>query len=134
MRCEVPDYSTPHSVWYDALDAEDDSSVDSACLAFMAFAPEEAPDPPVQVPLVVTEGPWFEVVHSDGQVTLFSGHGPDATAYDPTWFADRGLPSTAAELNAIASPFQPEASTDDTSFQPVCRKVHPKGRRGRATK
>jgi hypothetical protein len=133
MRCEVPDYSTPSTVWYGALENEDDASVDSACLAFMAFAPDESPHPPVQVPPVVMEGPWYEVVHSDGQMTLFHGHGPDATGYDPTWFADRGLPSTAAELNAQASPFKPEAPADDTSFQLVCRKEHPKGRRGRAT-
>jgi hypothetical protein len=63
-------------------------------------------------------------------MTLFNGHGPDATAYDPTWFADCGLPSTAAELNAIASLFKPEAPANDTSFQLVCQKMHPKGRHG----
>jgi hypothetical protein len=116
MRCEVPDYSTPSTVWYGALKDADDASIDSACLAFMAFSPDKSLDPPVQVPPVVTEGPWYKVVHSDGQMTLFNGHGPDATTYDPTWFADRGLPSTAAELNAITSPFKPEAPANDTSF------------------
>jgi hypothetical protein len=36
MRCEVPDYSTPCTVWYGALENEHDTGVDSACLAFMA--------------------------------------------------------------------------------------------------
>ena len=109
MQCEAVDYDTPalSSNYFASL--ADDESVDSAYNAFVAVPGPPAPDPPAPDPVVPAapkmEGPWFEVIYkADGrpdEVVLFNRPSPDATGYNPTWLADRGFPSTAAELNAL---------------------------------
>jgi hypothetical protein len=140
MRCEAVDYDTPVlPVNYQAYlvdDPVDDSSVDSAYNAFMASPVVEASPAPLVGP-PASSGPWSEVIHSDGEVTLFYGVGADATGYDPAWLAARGQPSTAAALNALAAGSAP-ATADDSDFILVSpkptrkspKKRPPKGRRG----
>jgi hypothetical protein len=103
MRCEAVDYDTPVlPVNYQACladDPVDDSSVDSAYNAFMA-APVVEDSPALLVDPPAFSGPWSEVIHSDGEVTLFYGTGADATSYDPAWLAAHGQPSTTAALRA----------------------------------
>jgi hypothetical protein len=80
-----------------------------------------------------TVGPWYEIQHPDGSYTLFNSNGEDATGYNAAWFASKGLPSTAAELNRLAASSNTEAS-DESDFvlvAPKAKKKHPKGRSGR---
>jgi RNase P subunit RPR2 len=125
MRCDVPDYDTPSLI----RRVDSDSDDDSVFQAFMAV-PTEAPPTDVlpSRPAPTKEGPWREFVCADGEVTLFYGPGPDATAVDPAWLRAHGRPSTAAELNAFEAEFQP---TPRRSQRRV--KVHPKVRGGQAT-
>jgi hypothetical protein len=140
MRCEAVDYDIPilpvNYQGYLVDDPVDDSLIDSAYNAFMAAPVVDASPAPLVGPPVFS-GPWSEVIHSDGEVTLFYGVGADATSYDPAWLAACGQPSTAAALNALAAGSAP-AAADDSDFILVSpkpprkspKKRHPKGRRG----
>jgi hypothetical protein len=79
------------------------------------------------------DGPWYEIQHPDGSYTLFNSTGEDATGYNAAWFASKGLPSTAAELNRLAASSNTEAfdESDFVLVAPKAKKKHPKGRSGR---